>query len=170
VSVFGLNGPVECVVNRIPPLRHHAFEPATWPLALHAQQPSTVRRSDTSPQSKFFVRSIETAAPSLGVQTSVLPVHAREAGLAHDHSDNPVLEQEVIANFAAKDLAEGEFAEKNCLTLKRDSSINRYPLKLRDDEREEEFLRAWIFIGERLIVEDLKPESMEVTVAYRRRP
>jgi putative tryptophan/tyrosine transport system substrate-binding protein len=31
---------------------------------------------DTSPQSKFFMRSIEAAAPSLGVQTSVIPVRA----------------------------------------------------------------------------------------------
>jgi len=31
---------------------------------------------DTSPQSKFFMRSIEAAAPSLGVQASVIPVRA----------------------------------------------------------------------------------------------
>jgi putative ABC transport system substrate-binding protein len=31
---------------------------------------------DTSPQSKFFVRSIEAAAPSLGVQSIVVPVRA----------------------------------------------------------------------------------------------
>jgi putative tryptophan/tyrosine transport system substrate-binding protein len=31
---------------------------------------------DTSPQSKFFMRSIEAAAPSLGVEVSVIPVHA----------------------------------------------------------------------------------------------
>ena len=31
---------------------------------------------DTSPQSKFFVRSIEAAAPSLGVQASAIPVRA----------------------------------------------------------------------------------------------
>jgi putative tryptophan/tyrosine transport system substrate-binding protein len=31
---------------------------------------------DTSPQSKFFMRSIEAAAPSLGVQASILPVRA----------------------------------------------------------------------------------------------
>jgi putative ABC transport system substrate-binding protein len=30
---------------------------------------------DTSPQSKFFMRSIEAAAPSLGVQTVAMPVH-----------------------------------------------------------------------------------------------
>jgi putative tryptophan/tyrosine transport system substrate-binding protein len=30
---------------------------------------------DTSPQSKFFMRSIETAAPSLGVQPVAVPVH-----------------------------------------------------------------------------------------------
>ena len=50
-----------------------------------------------------------------------------EAGLVHDHSGNLVLEQKVIANFAAKDRGEGEVAEENSLTLKRDSSINRYP-------------------------------------------
>ena len=31
---------------------------------------------DTSPQSRFFMRSIEAAAPSLGVQASVIPVRA----------------------------------------------------------------------------------------------
>jgi len=31
---------------------------------------------DTSPQSKFFMQSIEAAAPSLGVQASVIPVRA----------------------------------------------------------------------------------------------
>jgi putative tryptophan/tyrosine transport system substrate-binding protein len=31
---------------------------------------------DTSPQSKFFTRSIEAAAPSLGIQASVIPVRA----------------------------------------------------------------------------------------------
>jgi putative tryptophan/tyrosine transport system substrate-binding protein len=31
---------------------------------------------DTSPQSKFFMRSIEAAAPSLGIQASVIPVRA----------------------------------------------------------------------------------------------
>jgi len=31
---------------------------------------------DTSPQSSFFMRSIEAAAPSLGVEASVIPVHA----------------------------------------------------------------------------------------------
>jgi putative ABC transport system substrate-binding protein len=31
---------------------------------------------DTSPQSSFFMRSIEAAAPSLGVQASVIPVRA----------------------------------------------------------------------------------------------
>ena len=31
---------------------------------------------DTSPQSKFFMRSIEAAAPSLGVQASAIPVRA----------------------------------------------------------------------------------------------
>src|SRR5437763_10528881 len=64
----------------------------------------------------------------------------------------------------------GGIRVKISLTLKRDSSINRYPAKLREDEREKELLRAWIFIGEGLIVKDLKPESMEVTVAYRPRP
>jgi hypothetical protein len=34
-----------------------------------------------------------------------------EAGLVHDHSGNLVLEQKVIANFAAKDRGEGEVAE-----------------------------------------------------------
>jgi hypothetical protein len=56
------------------------------------------------------------------------------------------------------------------LTLLRDSCIQGHPPKLRDDERAEEFLRAWNFFGEGLIVKDLKPESMEVTVAYRPRP
>jgi putative tryptophan/tyrosine transport system substrate-binding protein len=31
---------------------------------------------DTSPQSQFFVRSIEAAAPSLGMQAIIIPVHA----------------------------------------------------------------------------------------------
>jgi putative ABC transport system substrate-binding protein len=31
---------------------------------------------DTSPQSKFFMRSVEAAAPSRGLQAIVLPIHA----------------------------------------------------------------------------------------------
>jgi putative ABC transport system substrate-binding protein len=37
---------------------------------------SLVFNPDTSPQSKFFVSSIESAAPSLGVEATVAPVHA----------------------------------------------------------------------------------------------
>ena len=36
---------------------------------------AVVFNPDTSPQSKFFMRSIEAAAPSLGVQTVAMPVH-----------------------------------------------------------------------------------------------
>jgi ABC-type uncharacterized transport system substrate-binding protein len=36
---------------------------------------AVVFNPDTSPQSKFFIRSIEAAAPSLGVQTVAMPVH-----------------------------------------------------------------------------------------------
>jgi hypothetical protein len=46
------------------------------------------------------------------------------------HSGNPLLEQKVIANFAAKDRGEGKVAEEKLLTLKRDSSRNRYPQQL----------------------------------------
>src|SRR5262245_26623250 len=35
---------------------------------------AVVFNPDTSPQSKFFMRSIEAAAPSLGVQTVAMPV------------------------------------------------------------------------------------------------
>jgi putative ABC transport system substrate-binding protein len=52
-----------------------------WCELLKEVAPNLVRvgimfNPDTSPQSKFFVRSIETAAPSLGVQASVVPVRA----------------------------------------------------------------------------------------------
>jgi hypothetical protein len=43
---------------------------------------------------------------------------------------NLVLEQKVIANFAAKDRGEEKVAEEKLLTLKHDSSRKRYPQQL----------------------------------------
>jgi putative tryptophan/tyrosine transport system substrate-binding protein len=46
---------------------------------------------DTSPQSKFFMRSIEASAPILGVQVSTLPIHATSdiASAIEDFSRQP---------------------------------------------------------------------------------
>jgi putative tryptophan/tyrosine transport system substrate-binding protein len=46
---------------------------------------------DTSPQSKFFMRSIEASAPILGVQVSTLPLHATSdiAAAIEDFSRQP---------------------------------------------------------------------------------
>src|SRR5215831_15208132 len=71
---------------------------------------------DTSPQSKFFMRSIEAAAPSLGVQTSVIPVratadiepaferfaHAPNGGLILPTDTFTNLRIELIADLAAR--------------------------------------------------------------------
>jgi putative ABC transport system substrate-binding protein len=52
-----------------------------WLSLLKEVAPALVRvgvmfNPDTSPQSKFFMRSIEAAAPSLGVETLIVPVRA----------------------------------------------------------------------------------------------
>jgi putative ABC transport system substrate-binding protein len=71
---------------------------------------------DTSPQSKFFMRSIEAAAPSLGVQASVIPVratadiepaferfaHAPNSGLILPTDSFTNLRTELIADLAAR--------------------------------------------------------------------
>jgi hypothetical protein len=43
---------------------------------------------------------------------------------------NLLLEQKVAANFLAKDCGEGRLAGEKLLTMKRDSSRNRYPPEL----------------------------------------
>ena len=67
-----------------------------------------------------------------------------EACFVHEYSGNLVLEQKVIANFAAKDRGEGKVAEEKLLTLKRDSSRNRYPQQL--CRKPERFARPGFFI------------------------
>ena len=71
---------------------------------------------DTSPQSKFFMRSIEAAAPTLGVQASVIPVrgtadiepaferfaHAPNGGLILPTDSFTNLRIELIADLAAR--------------------------------------------------------------------
>ena len=71
---------------------------------------------DTSPQSKFFMRSIEAAAPSLGVQASVIPVratadiepaferfaHVPNGGLILPTDSFTILRIELIADLAAR--------------------------------------------------------------------
>jgi putative tryptophan/tyrosine transport system substrate-binding protein len=71
---------------------------------------------DTSPQSKFFMRSIEAAAPALGVQASVIPVrgtadiepaferfaHAPNGGLILPTDSFTNLRIELIADLAAR--------------------------------------------------------------------
>ena len=71
---------------------------------------------DTSPQSKFFMRSIEAAAPSLGVQASAIPVratadiepaferfaHAPNGGLILPTDSFTTLRIELIADLTAR--------------------------------------------------------------------
>jgi ABC-type uncharacterized transport system substrate-binding protein len=71
---------------------------------------------DTSPQSKFFMRSIEAAAPSLGLQASVIPVratadiepafkrlaHAPNGGLILPTDSFTNLRTELIADLAVR--------------------------------------------------------------------
>src|SRR5262249_59045382 len=60
---------------------------------------------DTSPQSRFFMQSIEAAAPSLGVQASVIPVRATadiEPGFerfAGAPNGGPILPTATFTNF-----------------------------------------------------------------------
>jgi hypothetical protein len=54
-----------------------------------------------------------------------------EACFVHDHSGNLLINQKLAANFAAKGGGEAKARQKKLLTLKRDSSTNRYPLELR---------------------------------------
>ena len=123
-----------------------------WVDLLKAAAPSLARvavmfNPETSPQSKFFMRSVETAAPSLGVQAIAVPVRATAeiepavASFARQPNGGLILptdtfirRQKLIADLAARHRlpaigAEGDFANDGGLMYY--SASNNVPDQMR---------------------------------------